>query len=206
MNESPDTHLGQVTHLTESSILALKNEITNGDASRVQLHNQRGQHIRRHAGLRSVRLTHDRGHCFSHVRARIEDELNERNLTDAARFNVLDAIHILERQLELVDEQTFHLSRVHAAVVAEDDNLRLIDWREDIHPHAREGQAAAGDQRHDHHHRGDRVPHSKDNKVHSEPPRSSSRSSHSLVTYVASACRSTRASTKAPVAQNATWM
>ena len=103
LHERANPHLGQVTHLTERAILALQYEIADRHAARIQLHDQRRQHVGRHACLRPVGLTYDRRHRLGHVGVRIERKLDERNLADASRFDVLDAVDVLERQFELVD-------------------------------------------------------------------------------------------------------
>ena len=78
----------------------------------------------------------------------------------------LHTVNVLEGNLELIDQQTFHLAGVHAAVVAEHEDLRLIDRRKDVDSHSGQSQSPACDERHDHHHRGDGMAHPEDDHVH----------------------------------------
>ena len=57
------------------------------------------------------------------------------DLLDVPRVDVLDAVDVLEVQLELVDDEPLHLVGAHADVVEEDVDLRGVQRGEDVHPH-----------------------------------------------------------------------
>ena len=80
--------------------------------------------------------------------------------------DVLDAVDVLEVQLELVDDEPLHLVGAHADVVEEDVDLRGVQRGEDVHPHPAVGQDAAADQGHDQHQGRDRAPHGEDGRIH----------------------------------------
>ena len=105
-----------------------------------------------------------------HVRAGIERQLDEGDLLDAVRFDVLDAVDVLEIQLELIDDQPFHLGRAHAVEVLDDVDLRQIEGRKDVDAHARHGQAAAADQGHDQHQHGDGMTQGEIDRIHGVLP------------------------------------
>ena len=50
----------------------------------------------------------------------------------------LDAVDVLKQQLELVDDQPFHLRGAHAAVLQKDINPRLVERGKDVHLHPRQ--------------------------------------------------------------------
>lgn len=89
---------------------------------------------------------------------------------DRLRLDVLDAVHVLEPQLELIDEQPFHLAWVEAAKVDEDVDLRLVDGREHINAHAIQGEQTASEQADDEHHHRDRMAQGKNDRVHVRSP------------------------------------
>ena len=94
------------------------------------------------------------------------------DLLDVPGVDVLDAVHVLEVELELVDDEALHLVGAHADVVEEDVDLGDVQRGEDVHPHAVIGQDAAADQGHDHHHGRDRAPHGEDGWIHHRHSRS----------------------------------
>ena len=87
-------------------------------------------------GLRAVGLADHLGHRLRHVGAGIERQLDEGDLLDALRLDALDAVDVLEVQLELVDDQPLHLGGAHAVEVLDDVDLRQVEGREDIDAHA----------------------------------------------------------------------
>ena len=84
------------------------------------------------------------------------------------RFDVLDAVDVLEVQLELIDDQPFHLGGAHAVEVLDDVDLRHVERRENVDAHLGNGQRPAADQAHDHHHHCDGMTQGKSNRVHSK--------------------------------------
>ncbi len=148
------------------SALAGQHQVADRHAAGVHAHDLRRQHARRHGRLRPVGLGDHLGHRLRHVGAGIERQLDEGDLLDALRLDVLDAVDVLEVQLELVDDQPFHLGRAHAVEVLDDVDLRQVEGREDIDAHAENGQHPAADQRDHHHQHGDRVAHREVDGVH----------------------------------------
>ena len=96
----------------------------------------------------------------------IKRQLDQGDLLDAARLDVFDAVDILEIELELVDDQPFHLGRAHAVEVLDDVDLRQVERGKNVHPHAINGQAAAADQGDHQHEHGDRMAEGKVDRVH----------------------------------------
>ena len=73
------------------------------------------------------RLGDNLGHRLRHIRVRIKRQLDQGDLLDAARLYVLDAIDILEVQLELVDDEPFDLRGTHAVEILDDIDLRQVE-------------------------------------------------------------------------------
>ena len=92
------------------------------------------------------------------------------DLLDVPRIDILDAVDVLEIQLELVDDEALHLVGAHADVIEEDVDLRDVQRGEDVHPHPAVGQHAAADQGHDQHQGRDRAPHGEDGRIHEPSP------------------------------------
>ena len=107
------------------------------------------------------------GHRLRHVGAGIERQLDQRDLLDALGFNVFDAVDVLKVQLELVDDQPFHLGGAHAVEVLDDVDLRQVEGRENIDAHAVNCQRPAADQANGHHHHRDGMTQCKSYRVHS---------------------------------------
>ena len=66
-----------------------------------------------------------------------------------ARIDILDAVNVLEIQLELVDDEPLHLVGAHANVIEEDVDFGNVERGEDIDAHPVQAQKATADQRHD---------------------------------------------------------
>src|SRR5205807_128302 len=94
-----------------------------------------------------------------------EGQLAQGDLLDVAGVDVLDAVDVLEVELELVDDEALDLVGAHADVVEEDVDLGGVQGREDVHAHLGVGQEAAADEGHDQHEGRDRVPHGEDRRV-----------------------------------------
>ena len=67
---------------------------------------------------------HDLGHRLAHVGAGEERQLAQGDLLDVPRLDVLDAVDVLEIELELVDDEPFDLVGAHADVIEKDVDLR----------------------------------------------------------------------------------
>ncbi len=96
-------------------------------------------------------------------------QLAQADLLDVPRLDVLDAVDVLEVQLELVDDEPLDLVGAHADEVEEDVDLRGIQRREDVHPHPREGQGAEADQADDQHQQRDGMIHRQDAGIRGAP-------------------------------------
>ncbi len=166
LEQRPNALLGQVGQRAQRFALAGQHQVADRHAAGVHAHDLRRQHARRHARLRPVGLGDDLGHRLRHVRAGVERQLDQGDLLNALRLDVLDAIDVLEVQLELVDDQPFHLGGAHAVEILDDVDLRQIERREDVDAHAVHGQSAAADQGDHHHHHGDGVAHRELDGVH----------------------------------------
>ena len=71
---------------------------------------------------------------------------HQADLLDVARFDVLDAVNVLEVQLELIDDESLDLVGTHADEIEEDVDLGSVQRGEDVHPHLFIGQGAEADQ------------------------------------------------------------
>ena len=166
LHQRPDDVLRQVAHRPQRRLLALEHEVADRDAAGVHPHDHRRQRPLGHPRHRPVGHRHDLGHRLAHVGAGEERELAQGDLLDVPRVDVLDAVDVLEVQLELVDDEALHLVGAHADVVEEDVDLRGVQRGEDVHPHPAVGQHAAADQGHDQHQGRDRAPHGEDGRIH----------------------------------------
>ena len=166
LHQRPDDVLRQVAHRAQRGHLALEDQVADRDAAGVHAHDHRRQRALGHPRHGPVGHGDHLRHRLTHVGAGEERQLGQGDLLDVPRVDVLDAVHVLEVQLELVDDEPFHLVGAHADVVEEDVDLRHVQRGEDVHPHAVVGQHAAADQGHDHHHGRDRVPHGYHGRIH----------------------------------------
>ena len=171
LHQRPDDVLRQVAQEPQRGRLALHHEVADGDAAGVHAHDHRRQRPLGHPRHGPVGHGDHLRHRLAHVGAGEERELAERDLLDVPRVDVLDAVDVLEIELELVDDEPLHLGGAHADVIEEDVDLRRVQRREDIHPHLVEGEDTAADQGHDQHQGRDRMPHREDDRIHDRPPR-----------------------------------
>ena len=99
-----------------------------------------------------------------------ERQLAESNLLDVPRLDVLNAVDVLEIQLQLVDDKALDLIGAHADEVEEDIDLWNVERGEDVHPHPLIGQDSQADQPDDQHHGRDGMIHREDVGVKRSPP------------------------------------
>ena len=155
LEQRPDALLGQVGQRAQRFGLAGQHQVADRHAAGVHAHDLRRQHAGRHDGLGPVGLADDLGHRLGHVGAGVERQLDQGDLLDALRLDALDAVDVLEVQLELVDDQPFHLGGAHAVVVLDDVDLRQVERREDVDAHAERRPARRRRSGHDQHHHRD---------------------------------------------------
>jgi hypothetical protein len=172
LHQRPDDVLRQVAHHPQRRLVALEHQVADGDAARVHAHDHGRQRALGHPRHRSVGHGHDLRHGLAHVGAGEERELAQGDLLDVAGIDVLNAVDVLEVQLELVDDEALHLVGAHADVIEEDVDLRDVQRGEDVDAHPAVGQRAAADQGDDQHQGRDRTPHGEDGRIHSPNSRS----------------------------------
>ncbi len=126
LHQRPNDVLRIVGHQPQRRLLALQHQIADRHATFVQAHDHRRQRARRHARHGAIGHRHHGGLGHAHVRAGKERQLDQRHLLNAARLDFADAVDVLEQQLELVDDQAFHLRGTHAAVLQKDVDPRLV--------------------------------------------------------------------------------
>ncbi len=165
--------LRQVAHGPQRRDLALEHQIADRDAAGVHPHDHRRQRPLGHPRHRPVRHRHHLGHRLAHVGAREERQLGQGDLLDIPRVDILNAVHVLEIQLELIDDEAFHLVGAHADIIEEDVDLRHVQRGEDVHPHPAVGQRATADQGHDQHQDRDRMSHREAGRIHDLLPQPS---------------------------------
>ena len=170
LHQRPDDVLRQVAHRPQRGHLALEHQVADRDAARVHPHDHRRQGPLGHPRHRPVRHRHHLGHRLAHVGAGEERELAQGHLLDVSCIDILDAINVLEIQLELVDDEALHLVGAHADVIQEDVDLRDIQRGEDVHAHPAVGKDAAADQRHDQHQGRDGATHCDNSRIHDSMP------------------------------------
>ncbi len=166
LHQRPDDIIGQVPHRPQRSDVALEHQVADRDAAGVHPHDHRRQGPLGHPRHRPVRHRHDLGHRLAHVSAGEERELAQGHLLNVPCIDILDAINVLEIQLELIDDEALHLVGAHADEIQEDIDLRDVQRREDIHAHPVEAEKAAADKGHDQHQGRDWAPHGEAGRIH----------------------------------------
>ena len=129
LHQRPDDVLRQVAHRPQRGLRALEHEVADRNAAGVHAHDHRRQRSLGHPRHRPVRHRHHLCHRLAHVRAVEERELAQGHLLDVPRVDILNAVHVLEIQLELVDDEALHLVGAHPDIVEEDVDLRARSAR-----------------------------------------------------------------------------
>ena len=148
LHERPDDVLRQVSHRPDRGLVALarEHEVADRDAAGVHAHDHGRQGPRGHPRHGPVGHGHDLGHGLAHLGVVEEPQLAQADLLDVPRLDVLDAVDVLEIQLELVDDESLDLVGTHADEIEEDVDLRGVQRGEDVHSHLLIGQDAEADQ------------------------------------------------------------
>src|SRR5712672_2682049 len=114
----------QWAHLEERRVLKLgdcfrlarEHEVAHRHAATVEPHHERRHGSRGHEGAGAVDVGDRLRRGLRHVGAGMELELDQPYALDRFAFDVLDAGDVEEVILIIVDDEPFHLRRVHAAV------------------------------------------------------------------------------------------
>ena len=94
-------------------------------------------------------------------------KLDQSHALDRLRFDVFDASDIEEMVLVVIDEKSFHLGRVHAAIGLRDIENRDAEVGKDVAGHPLNGQRAGEHCGDDQHQERDRSSEGKGNQIHS---------------------------------------
>ena len=164
----------QRAHLEERRVLKLgdcfrlagEDEVADRHAAGVEPHHERRHGSRGHEGAGAVDVGDRLGHGLRHVGAGMELELDQRHALDRFALDVLDAGDVEEVVLVIVDDEPFHLRRVHAAVGLGHVQHGHPEIREDVPRHAIERQKTHQCNGYDHHQKRDRASQCKRHQVH----------------------------------------
>src|SRR4030095_12667644 len=136
--DGPHREERQVLNLGHAARLARKDQLAHRYAARVEAHHERIDRAGRHESLRTFDVRDHLRQRLAHVRARMEEELEQRDVLDRARFDMLNAGDVEEVILVIRREKALHLRRVHPAVRLRDVDHRQIEVREDVYGHSRD--------------------------------------------------------------------
>ena len=161
-------HLEQrrVLKLGDRFRLAGEDEVADRNAAGVEPHHERRHGSRRHEGAGAVDVADRLRHGLRHVGAGMELELDQRHALDRFAFDMLDAGDVEEVVLVVVDDEPFHLRRVHAAVRLGDIQDGHPEIREDVPRHPIDRQKTHQCNGYDHRQKRDRASQCKRHQVH----------------------------------------
>ena len=133
--EGTDPVQGQVLDLPHGPGVAGEDQVADGDAARVEAHDEGRHGPRRHEGPGPVGVVDGLRHRLGHVGPRMELQLDERHPLDRLGLHVLDAGHVEEVVLVVVGQEPFHLGGIHPSVGLGDVEDRDAEVREDVAGH-----------------------------------------------------------------------
>src|SRR5207302_3893034 len=128
----PDTVQRNVLHFTDTARRTGEDELPYGNASGIIADNERRYGSGRRERTRAVHIADNLGHCLTHVRSWMKDQLHERDALNVLAFDVLDARDVQEMVFEVIGEESLHLLRVHASIRLRHIDSRRTEVRKDV--------------------------------------------------------------------------
>ena len=122
----------QVLNLADAARVAGEDQLSDRHGAGIEPDDERRHRSRRHEGAGAIDVRHRLRQRLVHVRTRLEVQPDQADVLNRLGLDVVNPGDVEEVILVVVDEITFHLRRVHAAVGLRDDDHREIQVRENV--------------------------------------------------------------------------
>src|SRR5207248_5829664 len=113
-----------------------KDQLPDRHASRIEAHYKRRDRARRHESARPFDVSDRLRQRLAHIRARMKEELDEADVLNRPRFDVLNARDVEKVIFVVRDKEAFHLRWIHAAIRLRDVDHRQVEIWKDVYGHA----------------------------------------------------------------------